>query len=156
VKTVLTAIVLVIFGVVANFLSIWVLNIAGLPGALIALGKTKPGKGRAIIAIILAALGQSYVYLAYTAFIVNWTSGASVRNDVPLGFLLWLPAFLAVFIPIWLAVGAARVEAAERGSMAVQVEALHITTCLAILGFIVFAFVPNLIKLGWGWVPYVR
>lgn len=155
-KTFLAAIVLIIFGAIASFLSIWVLNIAGLPGAAIAAGKTKPGKNRAAVAVIVAALGQSYIYLAYTGFVVNWTSGASARSDVPLGFLLWIPAFLAVFYPIWSGLGAVRVEAQERGAMTTQDIALHLTAGLAILGFILFAIVPRLIKLGWDWVPYVR
>lgn len=155
-KTIFAVTVLIVCGVVANFLSVWVLNIAGLPGALIAVNKNKASKGRATAAMIIAALGQSYACLAYTAFVVNWTAGASARGDVPLGFLLWIPAFLAVLFPIWSSLGAARVEATERGFMNVQDVALHYTTIVAALGFIVFAFVPRLIKLGWGWVPYVR
>jgi hypothetical protein len=155
-KTIFAAVVLVVLGIVANFLSIWVLNVAGLPGALIAVAPSKASKGRAILAIVLTILGQSYVYLAYTAFIVNWTSTASARSDVPMGFLLWIPALLVVIFPIWWMMGSSSERAKARGFVSVQDEAVGITFLIVILGFILFAFIPSLIKLGWGWVPYVR
>jgi len=154
-KTVFSIIMLIVFGVIAGFLSVFLLNIAGLPGALVA---GKPGKrsnGRFIFGSIISALGQSYVYLAYVAFIVNWTMIAARRTDV-VGFLLWPCAFLAVLIPMWLTLTRARVEDREQKSDNPQVEALHLTVVVALIGFFLFAFSPVVMKAAWGWVPYVK
>ncbi len=154
-KTLFSIVLLIVFGAIASFLSVFLLNIAGLPGALLAGTPSKRSKGRFIFGSIMSALGQSYVYLAFIAFIVNWTMLAARREDV-VGFLLWPFAFLAVLIPIWLTLIRARVEAREQESANPQVEALHLTVIAALLGFFVFAFVPIVMRAAWGWVPYVN
>lgn len=154
-KTVFSIVMLIIFGVIASFLSVFLLNIAGLPGALLAGKPGKRIKGRFIFGSIISALGQSYVYLAFIAFIVNWTMGAGKQSDV-VGFLLWPFAFLAAFIPMWLTLIRARGEAREQGSASAQVEALPFTFTVALIGFFVFAFVPIVMRTAWRWVPYVK
>jgi len=154
-KTLFSIVILVVFGVIANFLSVFLLNIAGLPGALLAGQRAKSSKGRFIFGSIMSALGQSYVYLAFVAFIVNWTMGAGRREDV-VGLLLWPFAFLAVFIPMFLTYGRAREEAQEQGSINAQVEGLGFTFIVALIGFFVFAFVPIVMRTAWGWVPYMK
>jgi hypothetical protein len=42
---------------------------------------------------------QSYVYLAYTAFVVNWTALAISHQGIN-GFLIWPVSFLAVTVPV--------------------------------------------------------
>jgi hypothetical protein len=117
-KTLFAIGMLIIFGIGAGILSVWVLNIAGIPGALLAMDYVKSNNVRKALAVIVVVLGQSYVYLAYVSFIVNWTMKASMRDDVPLGFLLWIPAFLTVFIPVWLCMVRGRAEARKiRSSM---------------------------------------
>jgi len=154
-KTIFSIVLLIVFGVIANFLSVFLLNVAGLPGALLAGTLGKRSKRRFIFGSIVSAIGQSYVYLTYTAFIVNWTKLAAGRDDV-VGFLLWIFAFLAVIVPIWIALIRARVESQETEVASPQVEALHLTVIAALLGFFVFAFVPSVINAAWGWVPYVK
>lgn len=154
-KTVFCIVLLIVFGIIANFLSVFILNIVGLPGALLAGFPGKRSKARFIFGSIVSALGQSYIYLAFTAFIVNWTMLAANREDV-VGFLLYPFAFLAVLVPIWFALIRARVEAREQESANAQVEALHITLLVAFLGFFVFVFAPSVIRFAWGWLPYVR
>lgn len=154
-KTIFCIVLLIVFGIIANFLSVFILNLAGVPGALLAGFPGKRSKARFIFGSIVSALGQSYIYLAFTAFVVNWTMLAAKREDV-VGFLLYPFAFLAVLIPIWFALIRARVEAREQESANAQVEALHITALVAFLGFFVFAFVPSVIRFAWGWLPYVK
>ena len=154
-KTIFCIVLLIVFGIIANFLSVIILNIAGLPGALLAGFPGKRSKARFIFGSIVSALGQSYVYLAFTAFVVNWTVLASNREDV-VDFILYPFAFLVVMIPIWFALIRGRVEAREQKDANAQVEALHITLLVAFLGFFIFAFVPSVIKFAWGWLPYVK
>jgi hypothetical protein len=153
-KTILSIAMLIVFGLIAYFLTSFLLNIAGLPGAFLAGKRGKSSKGRFIFGSIICALGQSYVYLAFIAFIVNSTIGAGRRNDV-VGFLLWPFAFLAVFIPIVPTLGQATAEVRERGHVNAQTEALPFTFIVAFISFFVFAFVPIVMKTAWGWVPII-
>lgn len=152
-KTIFTLGLLILYAVVANFLMVFVLNIAGLPGAFLA---GKPGfrsRPQFILGSVVSALGQSFVYLAYTAFIVSWTMLAI--SDQSISIFAWPVAFLAVLIPLWLNLIRARLESREQEHANAQVEGLHITFLITLLGFFVFAFFPSVMQSGYGWVPYV-
>jgi hypothetical protein len=95
------------------------------------------------------------VYLAYVAFVVNWTLLAARRGDV-IGFLLWPAAFLAVFGPMWLNLIHARIEDKEAKYGNPQVEALHLTVIVTLVGFFVFTFAPGVMHFAWGWLPYMK
>lgn len=155
-KTIFAIVLLGVFGLAAGFLSSIVPNIAGIPGALLAGMPGNRSEGRFRLGVTVAAMGQSYVYLAYTAFIVSWTRAGAGREDFALGFLLWPVAFGAVFVPMWRALIHARIEARELDFANPQVEALHYTLVSAVVGFFLFAFVPSVARAAWGWVPYVR
>lgn len=152
-KTIFTLGLLALFAIVANFLAVFVLNIAGLPGALLA---GKPGarsKSQFMFGSVVSAIGQSFVYLAFTAFIVNWTMLAIGHQKVSI--LAWPFAFLAVLLPLWFNLIRARLESRELGHANAQVEGLHITLLLTLLGFFAFAFFPSIMQSIYGWVPYV-
>lgn len=153
-QTIATIGLLVLYAVIANFLTVFVLNIAGLPGVVIA---GKPG-GRSnqqfIFGSIISALGQSLAYLAYTAFIVNWTALAISHQKI--SGIVWPIAFLAVMLPIWFNLIGARHEAREQEHVNAQVEALHLTVILVLAGFFIFALFPAAMQGPYGWVPYVR
>lgn len=154
VKTITTIGLLIVFAVIANFLIVFALNIAGLPGVVVA---GKPGirsKPQFIFGSIICAVGQSFVYLAYTAFIVNWTALAISYQKVSI--IAWPVAFLTVILPLWFNLIRARLEAREQEHANAQVEALHLTVILALVGFFVFAFFPAVMQSSYGWVPYVR
>jgi hypothetical protein len=153
-KTVFTVGLLIVFAIVANFLMVFLLNLAGVPGALAAGKPGRRSKTQFIAGSLVAALGQSLVYLGYVAFVVNWTQLAISNQGVSV--IVWPVAFLAAMVPIWTNLIRARLEAREASFANPQVEALHITTLVALLGFFVFAFVPNAIGPVYGWIPYVH
>ena len=156
-KTLFSIALLVVLGFIANFATVFILNIVGVPGALIAGSAGEKyinrSKFRYIIGSIISTLGQSYVYLAYTAFIVNWTLLAVSKQGV--NFIIWPIAFLAVIIPIWLASVRARAEGKEGGYINAQIEALPITLLISLVGFFVFAFAPRIMEIIYNWIPYI-
>jgi len=101
-----TIFLLIVFGVLANFLFVFIGNIAGLPGALMAGSPGKRSKGRFVFGSFVCAIGQSFIYLAYTAFIVSWTAARVQRGA---GIFCWVVAFLSVIIPLWINLIRARV-----------------------------------------------
>lgn len=154
-KTLFSIVMLIIFGIVAKFLSVLILNIAGLPGALLAGKSGERSKGWFTFGSIVSFLGQSYVYLAFIAFVVNWTMITARRNDV-VGFILWPFSFLAVLVPIWLTAMRARTEAQEHKIANPQVEALLLTLVVSPIAFFIFAFLPVVVRTAWGWIPYLK
>ena len=153
-KTAFTIFLLLTFAGIAGFVATYALNLAGLPGAFLGGMPGKRSVNRFRFGSVVAAIGQSYVYLAFVAFIVAWTIAATERGDV-VAFLVWPFALLAVFWPIFSNLIRARVESRESEHGSTQVEALHITVLAAIVAFFLFAFVPSVMEVVWGWVPFV-
>lgn len=148
--------ILVIIGVVANFLWVFVGNLAGLPGALLGGLRATVPVWRVRIGIVAAFLGQAYVGLAFSAWVTAWTRLAADRPGVS-GVFLWPVAFMAVAGPVWVTLIRARIEAREHslGRANVQVVALHFTAYAVVLGFVTFGMFPRLAATGWFWVPLV-
>jgi len=152
-KTLFSIVVLIILGIIVNFVAMFILNLAGLPGALLAGKPGKRNKGQFIFGSIISAIGQSFIYLAYTAFVVNWTILAIAKQGV--SFIVWPIAFLAVVLPLWFNLIQARVEAKEMKHASAQTEALHVTVFLSLIGFFIFAFIPRVMEIIYNWIPYI-
>lgn len=153
-KTLFSVGILLGIGALAFFLSTIVVNLAGVPGAILAGTPGKRSKGRFQFGSIVSAIGQSYIYLAYVAFVTNWTTLASKRPDV-FGIVLWPFAFLVCILPIWFNMGRASAESKTETFANPQAEALPITFLASFVGFFIFAFIPSAIKFGWPWIPYI-
>ena len=152
-KTLFSIAILIIMGIIVNFIAVFILNIVGVPGALIAGSPGKRSKSQFVFGSIVSAIGQSFVYLAYTAFVVNWTMLAISNQGVSI--VIWPIAFFAVIIPLWINLIHARVEANEMEHANAQTEALHITVILTLIGFFIFAFIPRVMEVIYSWVPYI-
>lgn len=154
--TIYVILLLIVFATIATLIDLYILNIAGIPGALIA---GKPGirsKSQFIIGSVISSLGQSYINLAYTAFIVSWTM-FKVDNGNVIKFVVWIFAFLAVIFPVWKTYIAANAEEKENETKHgnPQVEALALTALITFIGFFIFVFIPTIMSIFWSWVPYV-
>lgn len=148
-KTLFSFSMLAIYWLVADFLSVFVLNIVGLPGAMVA-SKLKQQK----IGLALCVIAHSYVYFAYMAYIINWTRlVVTIQGVSP---LIWVLTFIASVWPMWMSLLRARREAAEDKYTNVQVESLGIVWVLMFIAFFVFAFLPTITRLLYGWLPYVK
>ena len=156
-KTLISVAILFGIGAVAAFAFLFILNIAGLPGGLIG-GKVQRGfSWRWFLGFLVATIGQSYVSLAYTAFIVNWANLAVSKQGLS-PTVIWAAAFLAVAFPICKTYFGAATEARQDGYFHLQhaqLDALGWTTLLTIVGFFVFSFVPSLMRVMYDWVPYM-
>ena len=159
-KTLVVSFILLFFGWVFYNVSLFVLNIAGFPGALVAWG-TSPFKERQSLAghlrfafgVIVSVIGQSYVYLAWVALVVRFTIHESPAVFAP---VIWPVAFVASFFPIYLCAAAGLAEASTgQSEWNAQVMAVLVCQALAVIGFFIFAFFPNVITLGWPWIRYV-
>lgn len=156
-KTLFAVGFLAIAAIVASFLFVFLLNIAGLPGALIAPRTQQEVSARWFAGFIVALLGQSFVALAYVAFIVNWTQLGILHQGLS-SWLLWPVTFVAVALPMWQTYSLATREAKQDGYFElrhVQLDALGWTTFIAVAGFLVFALFPTVMRSAYPWVPYM-
>jgi hypothetical protein len=153
-KTIFVILILLAAGLFTKLLWVVALNLAGLPGALAAGQPGLRSKHRFIFGSLISALGQSYLYLAYIALIVSWTRLSAEHQDVT-GWIVWPFAFFAVVVPILSSLFTAKAEAAELAHANPQVEALHLTVIVSLLGFVAFAAFPKLARTFWAWVPFV-
>lgn len=136
-----------------GFAGIFVLNVAGILGAAIAGKPEKRSKWQFRIGSIISSLGQSYVYMAYVAFVAVYT-----HNSESEGFLkviLWIIAFLSCIPPLWRQQGKAKAELNESQIPYAnpQVEGLILTSLICTVGFFILLIFPSLIETIWGWLP---
>lgn len=146
---------LILIGFFGQTLWLTVLNLAGLPGALIG-GSLRRDAGwpRTFLGIILAVLGQSYLYLAYVALVVAGTKHY-VHQAALSPIFVWPACFFAFVFPIYCCAAAANVEYSQGSGSGVQTNAVLIGQLVAAVGFFVFVFFPNVIALGWPWTPWL-
>ncbi len=174
-KTIYAVVMLLTFGGVAKMLTPFILTVVSLPGRFIAFPNatstfTKP---RFILGTIIATILQSYVYLAYTAFIINWTMLAIQKQRV--SFIVLPLTFLATILPVWFAFKDFRLNVKEmdllnkeklgefsrheaeksKSMFNILAQASLITFLLTLLGFFVFSSAPEIMDIIYGWVPFV-
>jgi len=154
VKTMFSIGFLIVIGLVANFVLVFVLNIAGLPGALIAKGQPRLQSLRWFLGFIIATLGQLYLAAAYVAFIVNWTLLGIKHQDFS-PWIFWPIALLVSLLPLVATYQAALREATEDNNFNVAFDALGWAVLLSVPAFFVFIFVPSAMKCVFPWVPYM-
>ncbi len=123
---------------VCSFLNVFISNFEGVPRVLSAGKLDIRSKTQFKIGSIIASLGQTYFYLAYTAFMISWSSvklNAGTANK----YAVWIFAFLVVIIPIWKDLLRTRLEDNENGldDANPQAEGNHIKVLFV---FIVFSF----------------
>jgi hypothetical protein len=159
-KTLILSFIVLFSGWVCYQVSLFVLNIAGFPGALVAWGtsaykerQSLAGHLRFALGVIVSLIGQSYVYLAWVAAVVIYTKHESPAVFAP---VIWPVAFVASFFPIYFCAAAGIAEASSgQSEWNAQVMAILVSQVLAVIGFFIFAFFPSVITLGWPWVHYV-
>jgi len=174
-ETLFSIAALVMVGIIAKFIVPFVLTFLSLPGRLM-VSKNSSGKcsqSRFIFGILVTTLLQSYVYIAYTTFVVSGAVSAMRRHEV--SFIVLFAAFFAVIIPL----GAAHrdvkasLEAAKRlrtrdltesaqnkaneheRKLDVTVRASSVTFLLAVIAFFVFAFIPRVMVITCDWAIFI-
>ena len=78
-KTIFTILIfIIIYGVVSRLIGVFILNIIGLPGALIgrkAINKREP---KYILGVVVSALAHIYVYLSFMIYLITWTNNLTL------------------------------------------------------------------------------
>jgi hypothetical protein len=126
------------------------LAIGGTPGAWLTGWLRRRGlSGLAALGLGLTTLGQLYVALIFTAFIVRASSHHLAAVHGPGRWLAWTVGSLIAVAPPLVAL----LDWARDPGRQIQHSAVRATWVLTALGFVLFLSRPDLLRLGWGWVP---
>jgi hypothetical protein len=153
-KTFFTILILIlIYVAVSRLIGIVILNIIGLPGAIIGRKSISKREPKYILGIIISAIGHVYVYLSFMIYIITWTR---LRVDI-CGFskyLVWFFCMVASVGSIQQIYYNAKKEATEfpNGYENPQILSLLITEVVSFFSFILFVFYPDTINPMWTWV----
>lgn len=147
---------IVLYGAVSRLIGITVLNIVGLPGSLIAYKSTKRTEIRYVLGLLVSAIGQAYVYLAFMIYIINWTR-AHIDPESFTKYIIWFFCAVSTIGAIQHLYDQAKKESKEHptGYENPQIQALLITEILALFGFFIFVFYPKLTEPLWAWVNQI-
>ncbi|NDP26152.1 MAG: hypothetical protein GZ087_01810 [Flavobacterium sp.] len=148
--------ILIVFWTILTPIVMFIFPFSGVIGEMLGGEPSKRSRSRFFLGVFVSAIGQTYFYLAYVAFIINWTE-SRITSDGFSKYIIWIIAFLSAVVPIF--VSSARFNIHHRnkntGFANIIVEATNFTAYLSLIGFFVFIFCHNLITSFWNWVPYV-
>ena len=153
-KTFFTILIFIlIYGAVSRLVGIFILNIVGLPGALIGRNSISKREPKYILGVIVSAIGHIYVYLSFMIYVITWT-----RLRVDSGgfskYLVWFFCMVASVGAIQQIYHTAKKEAAEfpNGYENPQILSLLVTEVISFFSFFLFVFYLDAINPLWTWV----
>ncbi|MDP2621627.1 MAG: hypothetical protein Q8P46_15885 [Hyphomicrobiales bacterium] len=158
-KTVLVVVLFAVVGTLGDWIISFLANLAGGVGAIIGfMGRPKEVSGfRKVLPVVTCTLAQTYVFLAWVAFVVSYTTLVTTHQPV-VRWLVWIVAFYAAMVPSIAASGDSVRAEKENPELKYSVPhlALSFSGLLDIAGFFLFAFLPKTMLYAWAWVPFVR
>ena len=150
-QTATTIVILLVNAICVYFIIEIVMGAAGFPGALIAGDPKRMGTSRFWIAVITSSLGQTYVYLAYVAFMINITAYNVLHGSSALCYVV---TFLCIIIPFYDSCMTLRVNNSKNKISNVVIDGMTVSIIPIILAFFVFvADIDFMDKIYW-WVPF--
>jgi len=144
---------ILIYGAVSRLIGVFILNIVGLPGALIARNSISKREPKYILGVVVSALGHIYVYLSFMIYLITWTR-LRVDSDGFSKYLIWFFCMVASVGAIQQIYDTAKKEATElpTGFENPQILSLLVTEVISFFSFFLFVFYPDIMNPLWTWV----
>ncbi|GIW52803.1 MAG: hypothetical protein KatS3mg081_2158 [Gemmatimonadales bacterium] len=142
---------------VAALYAMFVLGLAGMPGAFLTEALSRNGEKRTIstLGLLLTILGQVYASLAFVALIVQ-SVRSWIGNTTGIGkWILWIVAFCVAVAPAWMALKDSNAKWKEKfeglsPGKIVPYYAATFTAPITIIGFLAFALISACYLMGLG------
>lgn len=136
----------------------FVIGFASIPGGLIA-GDWKPdwkwnSRGRLTLGLIVAFIGQAYTALAFAGALVGGIRMLQSTGRVVV-WVLFIAGLLYAYYPIRLAAKDVVSRHESAATLNCREKAVMLAVYVPIPGFLIFWFFPEVLRLGWGWLPFV-
>lgn len=156
-KTAITIFIFIlVYGVVSRTIGVYILNIVGLPGALIGWKSISRRQPKYILGVVISAIGHIYVYLAFMIYLINW-SRFRINDGSFTKYIVWFFCMAATVGAIQKIYDEAKKQAVEfnNGYHNPQIMALLVTEIVSFFSFFLFVFYPDAINPLWTWVSTI-
>lgn len=156
-KTLITIIIFIlIYAIISRIIGVFVLNILGLPGAIIGRNSVSKKEPKYIIGVLVSTIGHIYVYLAFMIYLIDWTR-LKVDDESFTKYIVWFFCLVASVGTIQQIHHVAKKEATEfpTGFHNPQIMSLLITEIISFFSFFLFVFYPSAINPLWTWVTKI-
>lgn len=132
------------------------LNIAGIPGALVGYKSFDKKQTKYIIGSIIAAVGQCYLYITFMIYTINLSQRLIEVKKVN-KYFIWVTCFIVLIGTIQQIRHNAKKEFKENKTdyENPQLTALLITEITSFIGFFIIVFYPPIINPLWSWVNLI-
>jgi hypothetical protein len=145
------------FSLISRLIGPLILNIAGLPGALIGYKSFDKKEIKYIIGSIVSGIGQSYLYIAFMIYIIDFSRLLIDVKGVN-KYFMWTICFIFLIGTIQQIRHKGKLEFNETQNETdfqyknPQITGLLITEIIVFVGFFAIAFYPKIIHPLWTWV----
>lgn len=141
------------YGLISRLIGIPILNLIGLPGALIGYKSKSKNEIRFVVGVMVSAIGHIYFYSAFMIYVIEWTRLRVIDSGIS-KYVIWFFCMVAVVGPIQKLYQTAKNEATEfpTGFENPQIQSLLVTEVISFFSFLLFAFYPESIEPIWSWV----
>ncbi len=165
--TTFSTVAMILLGIIVKMITPFVLTVLGFPGRWMASSKAPGLRSQfgLIAGTVVTAILQSYVYLVYTVFIVQWAMFAMQKQGAT--YMVLFAAFFAAIFPTGAALKDARakVEGAEhawrdqigesarsdaenrRRILDMMAQASSVAFLLVLTGFFIFVLFPKVMEI---------
>lgn len=157
VNTVLNSLGMLIGGFLASALWVFVIGLAGAPGAmLMAVARERSiHDGARVAALLVVVAGQLVATLTWAAFVMGSAHAIASNRGMLQRVVLLACGVVVSNFPGGMAARDAKPDANFLPDITnPQHGAIFMTVPATVLASIVFAVFPTAIRFGWGWVPY--
>ncbi|WP_157491889.1 hypothetical protein [Gelidibacter mesophilus] len=151
---------IILFSLISRIIGPIILNIVGLPGALIGLKSFDKKEIKYIIGSIISGIGQSYLYIAFMIYIINFSRLLIDVTGVN-KYFMWTICFILLIGTIQQIRHKGKLEFNQTQKETdsyyenPQLTGLLITEIVAFIGFFAIVFYPNMIDPIWTWVDSI-
>ena len=144
---------IIIYSLMSRFIGVLVLNIVGLPGAIIGKNSKSKTEAKYILGAIICAFAHVYVYLSFVIYLITWTK-TRVDSTSFSKYIIWFFCMVAAIGSIQQIYYTAKKEESDfsNNSINPQIFSLLITEIVTFFCFFLFLFYPVTINPFWTWV----
>jgi hypothetical protein len=148
---------IILFRLISRFIGPLILNIVGLPGALIGFKSQSKKEVKFIIGSIISGIGQSYIYIAFMIYIIDFSRLLIEVKGIN-KYFMWITCFIFLIGTIQQTRYLGKLEFLmdqcdlDTHNENPQINGLFITEIIAFISFFVIIFYPKIIHPFWTWV----
>ncbi|MCG2419374.1 hypothetical protein K8089_10095 [Aequorivita sp. F47161] len=158
-KTIAIILGLIILYVPLKFIGTIIMNITGLPGAIIAYKTTNEKQTKHIIGVIICLIFHLYTYFSIMIYVMNWTRHLTDSNSIS-RYFIWFFCLVLLTGTIEGIYRNAKNEFLENKSegfdktnyLNPQIKSLDILRVFVFIGFWIALFLPEYTNPLWSWV----